>query len=209
MHGRLFTSCLYIDCDESFRSAPPLWKHMRAGHENGKLKPSTQPFYPKLKPLDAIPGVVPSYMITTRKVKPIAISSERHAVVGPWVLRNIAGLERERLTRQKSRKAVRSSNGDIPDEDASNDYDFLTARPTRYSSHLSQPVDMKVEDLNSENISKMVDEGLILWGGEEEPSLPTRTPSPAGSYMEYDSPTLGRQEMLTELIDRKPDVDNI
>jgi len=58
---------------------------MRTEHENGKLKPSTEPFDPKLKPLDAIPGVIPSYMITTRRVKPIAISSERHAVAGPWV----------------------------------------------------------------------------------------------------------------------------
>ena len=58
-------------------------------------------------------------------------------------------------------------NGDInpPDED-SEDYDFLNARPTRYSSRYSQAVDMQLEDLNSENISKLVDEGLMLWGNE-------------------------------------------
>jgi hypothetical protein len=65
------------------------------------------------------------------------------------------------------KKTVRSSNGDIiADEDTSNDYDFLTARPIRYSSQLSQPVDMRLEDLDSENISRMVDEGLTLWGGD-------------------------------------------
>lgn len=116
-------------------------------------------------------------------------------------------MQQERLTRQKSKKTVRSSNGDLADEDTNNDYDFLTTRPTRYSSHLSQPVDMKVEDLNSENISKMVDEGLTLWGVKEEPN---RTPSPAGSHVGSDSPTLGRREhrsdqdevekMLTELM---------
>ena len=67
------------------------------------------------------------------------------------------------------------SNGDIiPDEDSSNDYNFLNARPTRYSSQLSQGVDMRHEDLNSEDISRLVDEGLILWGEERA----VRTPSP-------------------------------
>lgn len=59
---------------------------MRGAHENGKLKPSAQLSFPKLKsPAAAIPGIIPSYMITTRKVNPHAISSARHAVVGPWV----------------------------------------------------------------------------------------------------------------------------
>ena len=87
------------------------------------------------------------------------------------MLRNIAGLARER-SRNKLKKIVRSSNGDIiPDEDISNDYDFLIARPTRYSSQLSQPVDMKLEDLDSENISRMIDEGLTLWGGQDQEVL--------------------------------------
>jgi hypothetical protein len=50
-----------------------------------------------------------------------------------------------------------------PDEE---DYDFLNARPTRYSSQLSQAVDMRLEDLKSEDISRLVDEGLTLWGQE-------------------------------------------
>lgn len=58
------------------------------------------------------------------------------------------------------------SNGDIFEEDSSNDYDFLNARPTRYSSLASQAVDLRHEDLNSENISRLVDEGLTLWGRE-------------------------------------------
>jgi hypothetical protein len=69
------------------------------------------------------------------------------------------------------------SNGDIiPDEDSSNDYDFLDTRPTRYSSQLSQGVDMRLEDLNSEDISRLVDEGLMLWG--QEGAVRTLSPRP-------------------------------
>ena len=62
----------------------------------------------------------------------------------------------------------------MPYEDSSNDYDFLNARPTRYSSQLSQAVDMRLEDLNSEDISRLVDEGLTLWGQVRTPSKSPR-----------------------------------
>ena len=72
-------------------------------------------------------------------------------------------MERER-SKNKARKIVRSTGEIIADEE---DYDFLNVRPTRYSSHLSQAVDMRLEDLNSEEISRLVDEGLTLWGAAD------------------------------------------
>lgn len=92
------------------------------------------------------------------------------------MLRDIAGLERDR-SRNKAKKTVRSNGDIIPEEDSSNYYDFLYARPTRYSSHLSQPVDMRLDDLNSENVSRLVDEGLVLWG-REGIAVRTAPPSP-------------------------------
>jgi hypothetical protein len=71
----------------------------------------------------------------------------------------------------------------MPDED-SNDYDFLYARPTRYSSQASQPVDMRLEDLNSEDISRLIDEGLTLWGRDE---MAVRTASVASVDREHRS----------------------
>ena len=71
------------------------------------------------------------------------------------MLRDISGLERER-SKNKAKKT---------DEESSNDYDFMYARPTRYSSQASQGVDMRFEDLNCDDISRLVDEGLTLWGG--------------------------------------------
>ena len=73
------------DCEESFRCAPPLLKHTRAEHEVGRLKPSTQLRYPTVKLPDAVLGVIPSYMITTRGVNGDEISSVRHAVLAPRV----------------------------------------------------------------------------------------------------------------------------
>ena len=76
---------LHPDCEESFRSAPPLLKHKRAEHKNSKLKPSTQLLYPTVKLPDADLGVIPSYMIMTRGVNPDEISGARHAILGPRV----------------------------------------------------------------------------------------------------------------------------
>ncbi len=50
------------------------------------------------------------------------------------------------------------------------DYEFITARSTRYSSYLSQAVDLPLADLDSANISRMVDAGLTLWAPDENAS---------------------------------------
>jgi len=154
-HASLPLNCPYEDCEESFRCAPPLLKHTRAEHEDGKLKLSNQLWYPTVKLPDAVLGVIPSYMIMTRGVNASAISSVRHAVLAPRVLRDISGLERER-SKNKAKKT----------DEESNDYDFLYARPTRYSSLASQGVDMRLDDLNCDYISRLVDEGLTLWDPE-------------------------------------------
>ena len=80
-----FNPCIHPDCEESFRSASPLWKHIRTRHKHDTLKPSTLPSRPEVKPPDAFVGVIPSYMITTRGVNPDEISSARHAILGPRV----------------------------------------------------------------------------------------------------------------------------
>ncbi|KAF8165670.1 hypothetical protein B0H34DRAFT_689989 [Crassisporium funariophilum] len=181
-HANLPLRCAYEDCEESYRSASQLLKHFQAHHSDDRLKPSAGLCVPKLEPLVPAPGVVPTYTIVTRKVSQRPISKGRHEALQPWVLRNIAGLEQSR----KSRKNVRSSNRDnIPDQEARDDYEFLTARSHRYSSHLSQPVNMKIDDLNSVRISEMVDEGLTLWPGEKTSASDTDSNPP-------DSPSLSR-----------------
>ncbi|KAF8204679.1 hypothetical protein BJ912DRAFT_5199 [Pholiota molesta] len=46
------------------------------------------------------------------------------------------------------------------------DYEFIKTRTTRYSSYLSQAVDLPLEDLESDSVTRMVDEGLMLWSSE-------------------------------------------
>lgn len=71
----------------------------------------------------------------------------------------------ERPATLRTRKAVRSTVGQVfpPADTARNEYDFMTARSIRYSSYLSQPVDLRLSDLDSTNISELLDEGLMLW----------------------------------------------
>lgn len=100
------------------------------------------------------------------------------------------------MWKNKPRKTVRDSNGEIiPEEDVSKEYEFLNAHPTRYSSNLSQPVETRFEDLNSEDISKMVDEGLTLWGGE---LYPPGDVSPTVGSREHRSDHDEVEQMLTD-----------
>ena len=71
----------------------------------------------------------------------------------------------ERPARLRSRKTAGSTGGQgfPPVDTTRNEYDFMTARSIRYSSYLSQPVDLRLSDLDSTNISELLDEGLMLW----------------------------------------------
>ncbi|KAF8969359.1 hypothetical protein BDZ97DRAFT_2072381 [Flammula alnicola] len=121
------------DCDESFRSGSQLLKHVQAKRGHDRLKPSAEPFVPKLEPPPPIAGVLPAYLLITKLVKPAAISPERHQVLCRLVVRNIVNSDQEKPSRIRARKAARS------------------------------PVDIPLEDLDSASISEMVDAGFTLW----------------------------------------------
>ncbi|CAA7258587.1 unnamed protein product [Cyclocybe aegerita] len=165
--------CAYQDCNESYRTGGQLLKHFKAKHEKDKLRPSAKPALPTLKPVGALPGSLPAFLIVTGPVKSWPISQQRHALLGPWVLRNIVESDQEK-PRQRTRKTARSTGA--PAIEPSNDYEFLTARTTRYSSLLSQPVDMHLGDLDSARISKMIDDGLTFWPGKQEGSSGMKKP---------------------------------
>ena len=68
-------------------------------------------------------------------------------------------------SRPRKVKGARSSNQYAKDE--RDDYEFLTTRPTRYSTYVSTPVDLDLADLDSADISRMIDEeDFTLWGSE-------------------------------------------
>ncbi|KDR84076.1 hypothetical protein GALMADRAFT_219907 [Galerina marginata CBS 339.88] len=163
-HASLPLRCAYLDCSDSFRSGGQLLKHFRSKHKDSALKPSAKPFAPSLQPLQPIPGVVPSYSVVTSPVGRELISKERHELLGRLVLRNIASSDQ---VPKRAKKTARSSNQNASvAAQTSNDYEFLTTRTTRYSSYISQPVDIDLSDLDSANISIMIDKGLTLWGSD-------------------------------------------
>lgn len=82
------------------------------------------------------------------------------------VVQNIVNSDQEKPTRMRARKTAKNAK---PRTVApGHDYEFITARSTRYSSYLSQAVDLPLADLDSANISRMVDAGLTLWCPDEE-----------------------------------------
>ena len=74
--------------------------------------------------------------------------------------------------------------------EASNSYEFLTIRSTRYSCYESEPVDMDIEDLDSAAISQAIQTTkFMLFGGDEfqgdegdgEDGFGARTPEPSST----------------------------
>lgn len=169
-HALSFLKCAYEGCEDAFRSSAKLLKHIQAEHKNDKPRPPRWPTAPILEgPLPPAPPVLPSYMVLSRKVQQASIPDDRHARLGPWVLRNIAGVETQRPNKQKAARSTRRRIRDgVLDQEVIKTYEYLTRRSTRYSSSLSEPVDMPLEKLDSAAISEMLSEGLSLWDNEEE-----------------------------------------
>lgn len=168
-HATLPLRCAYADCEETFRTAGQLVKHFQAEHTDDALKPAAGILAPQLETPPPTPETVPSYMLVTRAVLPQNIPLERHKLLIPWVVRNIVSSDHEVRAAKRVRKTARPINRDAlaAGGPSTTDYEFLKTRSTRYSTWLSQPVDIKLDDLDSAEVSRMIDEGLMLWGPAE------------------------------------------
>ncbi|KJA29757.1 hypothetical protein HYPSUDRAFT_234789 [Hypholoma sublateritium FD-334 SS-4] len=165
-HALLSLKCAFKDCDEFYRSGSRLLKHYTEKHTESELKPSAEFSRPNLDTPPPVPGTIPAYLFVTQLAKPATITPERHEVLCRWVVQNIVNSDQEKPTRMRSRKTAKNAK---PRAVApGHDYEFITARSTRYSSYLSQAVDLPLADLDSANISRMVDAGLTLWCADEE-----------------------------------------
>lgn len=172
-------------CDESYRSGSQLLKHHNSRHKLGELKPSTGPSPPVLDTLPTVPSILPAYLLVTKMAQPATITPERHELLCRWVssysasvnqyvfywghyqvIRSIVNSDQEKPTRLRTRKTAKAPSR--PPPTVGNDYEFITTRSTRYSSYLSQAVDLPLEDLDPATISQMVDEGLTLWPTKDE-----------------------------------------
>ncbi|RDB20095.1 hypothetical protein Hypma_012842 [Hypsizygus marmoreus] len=158
-HAIIPLLCAYGDCEESFRSPRQLAKHHQAEHSNDPPKLSASIYAPKLDTPVAIPEVVPSYLI--EPVRRASMSKERHAVIGPWVLRNIAGpvnIEK----RYNAAKRLQTSGGER--RRSNQPYDFLSFPSTNFSTTPSQPSRLRdLGNLYSGEVSELVNDGMVLW----------------------------------------------
>lgn len=110
------------------------------------------PFKPRVPhSLGEVPKTLPSYLVEARSVRQTPISQDRHALLGPWVLRNICGP----IDLGRKQGAAAQGTGFY-------EYDFLSSKPNKAP---------RLEDLNSEEVSRLVHSGFIFWGPEEV-SLP-------------------------------------
>lgn len=167
-HATIPLLCAYKVCEDSFRTARQLAKHHRADHSNSLLRPPAAIFAPILKPPPDTPGVVPSYLL--EPVRPSSISKERHATLGPWVLRNIAGpVDLGTKRYNAASKLSQSLAGERENRIANQPYDFLSFPSTNFSSSPSQPSRIRgMKNLNSGEVSEMAHDGMVLWHIPEE-----------------------------------------
>lgn len=83
---RTLTLTFMKDCDETFRSSEKLVRHNLLEHSDDVLKPSLEPFRPRLPALlPPVPDILPAYMVEPRAVRPAPISPDRHILLGQWV----------------------------------------------------------------------------------------------------------------------------
>ncbi|KAF5387954.1 hypothetical protein D9615_000663 [Tricholomella constricta] len=171
-HATIPLSCAYNDCRESFKTPRQLAKHHQSEHSNAMLKPSTALFTPTLEPLPEAPNVIPSYLIEPT-VRQASISKERHAALGPWVLRNIAGPVNLGIRRYNAAsKLTRTSSGEGVKRSGNQQYDFLNFPSTNFSTTPSQPSKIRgMANLESGEVSEMVYDGMVLWNGPDEPKI--------------------------------------
>ena len=108
----------------------------------------------------------------------------------------------------RPRRNIKKPNGIDLTSEVSNTYEFLNRRSTRYSWHQSEPVDKEFDDLDSEEISKECDRGLMLFGTETnggEEVIPSEeesshsVPQTNGDVNE-DSKTTTDEEMVQKLL---------
>ncbi|KIK67610.1 hypothetical protein GYMLUDRAFT_785504 [Collybiopsis luxurians FD-317 M1] len=116
-------------------------------------------------------------MVVARAIRPYPITKERHQVLGPWVLKNMMPPV-DPVSLQRHVKAKRLGRADTPN--TSDEYDFLLTRSTP-SCVPSRPAKIRdFGDLNSDQVSQLVNDGMSFWAreddGDESNELP---PSPA------------------------------
>ncbi|KAH9482339.1 hypothetical protein JR316_0004437 [Psilocybe cubensis] len=213
------------DCKETFRSGGQLLKHFRKRHADGPLKPSAKP-EPPIAEVDVelpdIPEPFPSYLLSTDLACGEVLSEERHRLVGQQVLMNITFVDDGTSLKRRPKKTARPASRTLPDPTArlTSDYQFLVTKDSaRSSTYSSKACDINHEDLDSAQISRIIKEGLVLWGSDEEndggaaevvaapPGSPLFSPKPQQQLLDATTATPGYDRSDSGSVHRQPEFD--
>ncbi|KAF8646378.1 hypothetical protein AX16_007244 [Volvariella volvacea WC 439] len=218
IHALTPYACPYGGCDQTFRTSQQLVRHCKGQHENGGApKPGASPFAPtsaQLQELSSVPNpkTLPAYMVESRPVFQFTISAERHAILGPWVLRNIAGPVSLGNKRYNAALPLRSalagsangSTGPMFRRVDHTPYEYMAISSTHFSTMPSQPAPptkiRNMLELNSTEVSELFNEGLVLWPpSEAAEDTPDREATISGPEAEAEIGNRATQEQHTTL----------
>ncbi|KAJ4479120.1 hypothetical protein J3R30DRAFT_3474239 [Lentinula aciculospora] len=159
--------CPYERCDESFRLSRKLLHHCLRFHRDDELlKETAEPYFADqpVSPPDT-PSTLPAYMVVARAVTPHSISLQRHQLLGPWVLKNMMPPV-DSVNLKGYLKAKHLGRVEVPT--ASDEYEFLVSRSSR-SCMPSRPAKIRdFGDLNSDQVSQLISDGMSFWQKETE-----------------------------------------
>ncbi|KAG2155093.1 uncharacterized protein EDB93DRAFT_1080690 [Suillus bovinus] len=169
-HSYFPLPCPIANCSDFFDKPVEAMEHevrhqQRESIKKLEMKQPPKPLAPKIPPmLDAPPNSLPSYRVEPRYIQQARIPPQRHAVIGPWVLQNIFSPVEQNLRKQNAPMRLRYPRSDARPENLDN----LRARPDEYDflTSLSTPPTrtIRYDDLDSEDVSLALLDGLTLWG---------------------------------------------
>ncbi|RPD81315.1 hypothetical protein L226DRAFT_608568 [Lentinus tigrinus ALCF2SS1-7] len=187
-HALVPLRCAYEGCDQLFDAPDKLLEHHRSSkhrNENGAgiLRACCEPLrpLPRKRPLPPLPGVVPAYLSVPCRVSMHPISKERHQWLGAKVLENIicfkwqgrrsnAAAPSRGSRRLAEKMAAAELAGKTPAESLAlikrwidGEYLDLT---DGYDA--SRRLYLHLDEIGSGEVTKMVNDGLVLFSNEPE-----------------------------------------
>ncbi|KAI8982769.1 hypothetical protein BD414DRAFT_418879 [Trametes punicea] len=183
-HAMVPLYCAYEGCDKSFNTPEAFLAHHKSSrHRGGTLRRTPVPFLPaeSSRALSPLPEVLPAYMSIPRRVSRHPISKERHQWLGPKVLENITAFkysggrsnaaQPERGSRRLAEKVAAAELAGVTPETALAqikrwiDDEYLSFADGYDASRKSG---LRCADIPSQEVTKLLDEGLVLWPPEDD-----------------------------------------
>ncbi|KAI0677637.1 hypothetical protein C8Q78DRAFT_1181142 [Trametes maxima] len=196
-HARVPLHCAYEGCEKTFNTTEALLAHhRRSKHRGGTLRRTPAPFTPAghSRALPPLPDVLPAYMSVPRRISRHPISKERHQWLGPKVLENITAFKYSggrshagvpsRGSRRLAEKVAAAELAGVTPEAALEQIrrwidDEYLAFADGYDA--ARRPGLRCTDIPSQEVTQLVDQGLVLWPGEDDQKEARSASAPASA----------------------------